>query len=288
MQAGDRSASGIMSLLLESARKIEVNLEGGVVSQSYDGASVMSGHKSGLQALVNSHLERLIIYIHCFCHRLALVVKDALNSIPFMHEHYSMVSSLYNHFKLKDISDLYDGNTLKRLIETRWSGHLATIKAIDNDLQNVINCLCTSTDRSVEVQHRAISLGLYHQICNSSFILFNKILKEILEILNIANLTFQSKGSNITAHMEIVNGCQREIDNISSVYNTDKICQDLQFLTIYYINHVKRPGRDRNVPSVLQKCIADTHLPSDVSGNDSLHDASSRLRQVVVALKICF
>ena len=141
VQADDRSASGIMSLLLESARKIEVNLEGGVVSQSYDGASVMSVHKSGLQALLNSHLGRLIIYIHCFCHRLALVVKDALNSIPFIHEHYSMVSSLYKHFKLKDISDLYDGNSLKRLIETRWSGHLATIKAIDNDLQNVINCL---------------------------------------------------------------------------------------------------------------------------------------------------
>ena len=194
VQADDRSASGIMSLLLESARKIEVNLEGGVVSQSNDGASVMSGHKSGLQALLNSHLGRLIIYIHCFCHRLALVVKDALNSIPFIHEHYSVVSSLYNHFKLKDISDLYDGNSLKRLIETRWSGHLATIKAIDNDLQNVINCLySTSTDRSVEVQHRAISLGLYHQVCNSSFILFNKILKEILESLNIASLTFQSK-----------------------------------------------------------------------------------------------
>ena len=161
-----------------------------------------------------------------------------------------MVRSLYNHFKLKDISDLYDGNSLKRLIETRWSGHLATINAIDNDLQNVINFLySTSTDRSVEVQHRAISLGLYHQVCNYTFILFNKILEEILEILHIARLTFQSKASNTTANMEIVNECQREIDNISSVYNTDKICQDLQFLSIYYINHAKRPVRDRNIPS---------------------------------------
>ena len=225
-------------------------------------------------------------HLYCFCHRLALVGKDALNIIPFIREHYSMVSSFYNHLKLKDISDLYDGNSLKRLIEIRWSGHLATIKAIDNDMPSVINCLySTSTDRFVEVQHRAISLGLYHQVCNSSFILFNNILKEILEILNIARLTFQSKALNITANMEIVNECQREIDNISSVYNTDKICQDLQFLSIYYINHAKRPGRDRNVPSVLQKCIVDTHLPSDVSGNDSLHDASPRLRQVVVELK---
>ena len=85
--------------------------------------------------------------------------------------------------------------------------------------------------------------------------------------------------------MEIVNECQREIDSISSVYNTAKICQDLQFLSLYYINHAKRPGRDRNIPSVLQECIVDTHLPSDESGNDSLHDASSRLRQVVVELK---
>ena len=74
-------------------------------------------------------------------------------------------------------------------------------------------------------------------------------------------------------------------ENISSVYNTDKICQDLQFLSIYYINHAKRPGKDRNITGALQECIVNTHLPSDVSGNDSLHDASSRLRQVVFELK---
>ena len=88
--------------------------------------------------------------------------------------------------------------------------------------------------------------------------------------------------------MEIVNECQREIDKISSVYNTDKIFQDLQFLSIYYIKHAKWPGRDRNISSVLQECIVDTHLTSDVSGNESLHDASSRLRQVFFSIWIFF
>ena len=102
--------------------------------KSYSNVSVMPGHKSGLQALLNYHVGRLIIHIHCFRHRLAHVVTDAL-------KHYSIVSSLNHHFKLKDISDLYDGNSLKRLIGTRWSGHLPTMKANDNDLQNIINCL---------------------------------------------------------------------------------------------------------------------------------------------------
>ena len=66
-------------------------------------------------------------------------------------------------------------------------------------------------------------------------------------------LLLYAPGSNITANMEIVNECQREIDNISSVYNTDKICQDLQFLSIYYINHAKTPGRYINIPNVLQE-----------------------------------
>ena len=42
----------------------------GLVSQAYDGASVMSGDKGGLQALVNDYCNRTIPYIHCFCHRL--------------------------------------------------------------------------------------------------------------------------------------------------------------------------------------------------------------------------
>ena len=90
---------------------------------------------------------------------------------------------------------------MKQLIETRWSGHLNSIKEVQS-----VSCflLHTSTERSVKEEHPTISLGLYHQVCNSSFMLFNKILKEILEILDIVTETFQSKSSNIASSIRLV------------------------------------------------------------------------------------
>ena len=287
LPATDRSASGLLELLVESAKgeDVGIDLEGGVVSQTYDGANVMSGKNAGLQALLSDYVRRLVIDIHCYCHKLALVVKDSLTSIPFINEHYCIVSSLYNHFKLANISNFYDGNSLKRLIETRRSGHLSSIKAIDIEIVNVINCLhATSTERSVKVEHRAISFGLYHQLCNPEFILFNKILKEILEILNIASQIFQSKSSNISANISVINECRREIEDVINIYEEVKISNDLAILSTRYTHDSARPTRNRNMSAnMLDYIVEDANISSDTSSVDT--SSSQHLRQVIVELK---
>ena len=79
--AEDRTAKGLMSLAkttLEDEHEISMD---GLVSNTFDGASVMSGEKGGLQMLVQEHCGRSIPYIHCLNHRLALVLRDTLSNI---------------------------------------------------------------------------------------------------------------------------------------------------------------------------------------------------------------
>ena len=38
------------------------------------------------------------------------------------------VRGLYDFFKISTVRKLYDGQTVKRLIETRWSGHLIALR----------------------------------------------------------------------------------------------------------------------------------------------------------------
>ena len=59
----------------------------------------MSGNNAGLQTLLSEHVGRLIFYIHCFCHKLGLVVRDSLSSIPYIDDHYDTVSALNKHFE---------------------------------------------------------------------------------------------------------------------------------------------------------------------------------------------
>ena len=53
-----------------------------ILSQCYDGASVMSGSKGGVQKLLQEKLEKTIPYIHCLNHQLHLVVVHAMKGVP--------------------------------------------------------------------------------------------------------------------------------------------------------------------------------------------------------------
>lgn len=47
-----------------------------ILSQCYDGASVMSGVKCGVQKLIQDAIGKQIPYVHCFSHQLHLVVTQ--------------------------------------------------------------------------------------------------------------------------------------------------------------------------------------------------------------------
>ena len=61
----DRSAKGVFNFIKDTLKDLDVPLDG-IVSQSYDGASVMSGEYNGLQAYISEHCQRIILYVHCF------------------------------------------------------------------------------------------------------------------------------------------------------------------------------------------------------------------------------
>ena len=161
---------------------------------------------------------------------------------------------------------------------------MSSIKAIDNEIKDVINCLhATFTERSVRVEHRASSRGLNQQVYNPQFVLFNKILKEILEVLNIASQIFQSKNTNISANISVIGECRREVVDVINIYNDSKISQDLAFFSTCYIDKHTRPARNRKMPPDMGDYIVDSNIPSDLSSVDT--NSSKHVRNVIVQLK---
>ena len=56
----DRSAKGVFGFIKETLREFEISSDG-IVLQSYNGASVMSGKYNGLQALITELCNRFIL-----------------------------------------------------------------------------------------------------------------------------------------------------------------------------------------------------------------------------------
>ena len=71
-----------------------LNYKNNLVGQAYDGAAVMSGKHSGVQARIREQAQ-FGFYIHCSAHCLNLVLVDVVKSVPETEEFFSLLQSLY-------------------------------------------------------------------------------------------------------------------------------------------------------------------------------------------------
>ena len=77
--SSDRTAPAIRDSILNK-----------LIMQTYDGASVMSGHISGAQTLVREDYP-FAYFFHCAAHRLTLVLCQSTSSIPFVRVFFANV-----------------------------------------------------------------------------------------------------------------------------------------------------------------------------------------------------
>jgi hypothetical protein len=68
-----------------------------IISQSYDGASTMSGKLTGLQTRVRE-LNPEAVYVWCNAHRLNLVVEDICKEVPCLEHIFSVLGSIATWF----------------------------------------------------------------------------------------------------------------------------------------------------------------------------------------------
>ena len=61
-------------------------------------AAVMSGKHVGVQAILREKHMPSAIYVHCYAHRLNLVICDVSKAVPYLSEFYSILSKLHSYF----------------------------------------------------------------------------------------------------------------------------------------------------------------------------------------------
>lgn len=114
LAATDQSAAGIFRVLLDFFEKYGINnLKDRLICQCYDGASVNSGRLNGLRIKFEEHFEKIIPYIHCFTHRLHLVVIEIVKNQPECADFFMLVKDLHDFLIKTKLRQLYEGTTIK-------------------------------------------------------------------------------------------------------------------------------------------------------------------------------
>ena len=95
VEAKRMDAEGLATYILDMLQQHGLD-PSKIVSQGYDGASVMSGHCTGMQQHIK-HVAPQALYVHCYAHCLNLVLVDTAKTIPQASEFFALMEHCF-HF----------------------------------------------------------------------------------------------------------------------------------------------------------------------------------------------
>lgn len=97
IHATELDAYALTEYILQVISELHLGIES-CVSQCYDGASVMSGARSGVSARIKE-LNPKAVYVHCCAHRLNLALVDTVKALPVAEDFFALLQTLYVCFQ---------------------------------------------------------------------------------------------------------------------------------------------------------------------------------------------
>ena len=160
-----------------------------IVSQGYDGASVMSGHFTSVQQRFKEK-SPTAIYSHCCAHVLNLALVDSSKKVQLAHDFFCLLETLYVFMATSKAHSLFvttqkrlhsdkPKHELQKLSDTRWACRHVAVNAICytyDSLLSTIEEISEGSDRLKAVEAQGLLLQVKYFKFLISLIIFDQIL----------------------------------------------------------------------------------------------------------------
>lgn len=183
----------IRDVLLRCQLKI-----GNCRGQCYDGAANMSGCVNGVQKKILLDEPRAI-YVHCYAHRVNLVVQDSFQKILHVRDFLSDIKDIVtfirdspkrlSHFKLFQGSD--KSPALRPFCPTRWCVRVESLKSFLKNYENIIEFL--EQQKSQPSDGGSKASGFLNKISDFRFYFLLKCIILIFERIETLNTILQGQ-----------------------------------------------------------------------------------------------
>lgn len=216
----NKKAEGLANLILS-----ELSIRGcknKLVSQTYDGASVMSGVKGGVQALVKKECPNAL-FVHCYAHQLNLVMLYCAKQIKEVKYFMCNLSAFHTFFGRSPMRTQVlreKGFQLPHPCDTRWNFHTRGIQTIAKHFNQLRDSMIFIVeDDNFDAETTNIGRGLLKSLKSPKFVYMLLLYKKIFVFVDHLFLVLQSKSmSNISL-------CNTEI--ISTIQNLKELRADI-------------------------------------------------------------
>lgn len=282
VEATSLCAESLSTYLLDTLRQHQIDAIN-LVSQGYDGASVMSGKCSGVQERIR-RVAPMGVYIHCYAHNLNLALVDCVRNIPTASEFFALVQALYVFVsttkahavfiqKQKEIHPIKQPLQLQRLSDTRWTAHYSAINTICRTFDTLLVTLeeiADGSDHSKAVEAR----GLLHQIQQFSFIVSLITFDRVLSCVNCLSEQLQDRKIDLAKAANLVSATTETLQEFRQDESWDKLYDYAKSVASHNGIAVETEKRKRKVPRRLE----DVYV-LDTTGSRQLPSCSQQYKR---------
>lgn len=267
-------ASSLANVIISTLTEIGLDITK-CVAQCYDGASVMSGKLSGVQARVREMCGTACIYIHCHAHRLNLVLVDACSEIQCLTDVIGLMQAIHCFVRASTIRhDMFKNVQLEaglivmelpKQSDTRWVCKHKAVTVFKLRLQCVLKTLEHFAEQpGRNGKERAEAKGLLLQLKTPKVCFILEVLDLIFPIVNCASKYMQGKSADIATATDLVFStivAMEEMRNDDTFQNVYQRAMAL-FDTLGFVNPsipsnqlINKPVRVNKVPARLQDFV---------------------------------
>ena len=263
--ASGLDAMSLANSILESFQSYGLDVASSLVGQGYDGASVMSGCNAGVQQRIREHAP-LAHYVHCYAHRLNLILVDCCKSVAEVRDFFALLERLYvfvsgssMHLKWIEMQNrMFPGEPvrqLQKLSDTRWACRVIACRNIRDRLGALKQLLeeisdDRDSDRAVEAR------GLLAQL-DFKFVLVLHFACKFLGMIQILSAHLQSPDVDLGRAVSLLDALREELQDLRNNVETaeelfsaaEKQCADIEISITFT---AARGRRRRQLPDRLQ------------------------------------
>lgn len=203
----DRTAEGLFNLIYTILQ--EFNIEQKLVGQCYDGASVMAGNITGLQARIKT-IAPNALFTHCLAHRLNLVLQHGCSLNEKCRIFFANMTGIsayfHNSTSRTNVADELIGKRVPQFVQTRWSSRSKILHLLVNEwskFQTVFETIINNPNSSSESICGAI--GHSKNLKSFEFAFLALIFSDIFLITDNLFNTLQNKSFDIEYCLRKIN-----------------------------------------------------------------------------------
>ena len=225
----DALKKGISSLKLcpdETSESFLDNFYKRLVNVNFDGASVMSGHVSGVQKRFKD-VQPGLIYTHCVAHRLELAVLDAIKSDDnYLEKFDAIVNDVFKFYyysalrrkELKTIAEYLEDEfkQLGLMKNIRWlASRSRALNILETNYKTLVFDMESKSYGQSETSKKA--RGYVEFIKRPHFLFYLHFLQDLVAILRDVSLVFQKDDLLVFEIPAIIETACCKLDSLSMV-----------------------------------------------------------------------